>query len=144
MSLTIHRSTLRDTDPATLYGVMRLRMQVFVVEQDCPYEDLDGRDLEPDAELHGTDVVGVALDPTALMRLAGAVVAEAWTNGPPPIATTRPGTAWRGSPPRPVIAACDQEAPGSKACTVMRWTESSRHAVRSLVAANNEWVSPGG
>jgi len=27
--------------------VWRLRQQVFVVEQDCPYPDLDGRDLEP-------------------------------------------------------------------------------------------------
>ena len=29
------------------YDVWRLRQQVFVVEQDCPYPDLDGRDLEP-------------------------------------------------------------------------------------------------
>ena len=28
------------------YDVWRLRQQVFVVEQDCPYPDLDGRDLE--------------------------------------------------------------------------------------------------
>jgi ElaA protein len=32
--------------PATLYAVLRLRAEVFVVEQDCPYLDLDGRDLE--------------------------------------------------------------------------------------------------
>ena len=31
----------------TAYDVWRLRQQVFVVEQDCPYPDLDGRDLEP-------------------------------------------------------------------------------------------------
>lgn len=29
-----------------VYQVARLRQRVFVVEQDCPYEDLDGRDLE--------------------------------------------------------------------------------------------------
>ncbi len=33
-------------DPRTAYGVWRLRQQVFVVEQECPYGDLDGRDLE--------------------------------------------------------------------------------------------------
>ena len=33
------------------YDVWRLRQQVFVVEQDCPYPDLDGRDLE-DATRH--------------------------------------------------------------------------------------------
>jgi len=33
----------------TAYDVWRLRQQVFVVEQDCPYPDLDGRDLEDSA-----------------------------------------------------------------------------------------------
>ena len=27
------------------YGLVRLRVDVFVVEQDCPYSDLDGKDL---------------------------------------------------------------------------------------------------
>jgi ElaA protein len=31
----------------TLYAILRLRQEVFVVEQDCPYLDADGRDLEP-------------------------------------------------------------------------------------------------
>ena len=34
-------------EPATVYAVCRLRQDVFVVEQTCPYPDLDGRDLEP-------------------------------------------------------------------------------------------------
>ena len=34
-------------DAATVYAVCRLRQDVFVVEQECPYPDLDGRDLEP-------------------------------------------------------------------------------------------------
>ncbi|GAB3242929.1 GNAT family N-acetyltransferase [Nocardioides dilutus] len=29
-----------------VYAVCRLRQQVFVVEQECPYPDLDGRDTE--------------------------------------------------------------------------------------------------
>ncbi|WP_235557725.1 GNAT family N-acetyltransferase [Nocardioides sp. Leaf307] len=33
--------------PAVAYAVWRLRQEVFVVEQDCPYPDLDGRDTEP-------------------------------------------------------------------------------------------------
>ena len=40
-----------DLAPRTAYDVWRLRQQVFVVEQDCPYPDLDGRDLE-DATRH--------------------------------------------------------------------------------------------
>lgn len=34
-------------DAATAYDVWRLRQAVFVVEQACPYPDLDGRDPEP-------------------------------------------------------------------------------------------------
>jgi predicted GNAT family N-acyltransferase/uncharacterized protein YndB with AHSA1/START domain len=34
-----------ELDAATLYDVLVLRSSVFVVEQDCAYQDLDGRDL---------------------------------------------------------------------------------------------------
>ncbi len=34
-------------DPRTAYLLWQLRQDVFVVEQECPYPDLDGRDLEP-------------------------------------------------------------------------------------------------
>ncbi len=34
-------------DRARRYDVWKLRQDVFVVEQECPYPDLDGRDLEP-------------------------------------------------------------------------------------------------
>ncbi len=33
--------------PRTAYALWRLRQHVFVVEQACPYPDLDGRDPEP-------------------------------------------------------------------------------------------------
>ena len=36
-----------DLDARTAYDVWRLRQDVFVVEQACPYPDLDGRDPEP-------------------------------------------------------------------------------------------------
>jgi len=32
---------------AELYPMLKLRVDVFVVEQDCPYPELDGRDLLP-------------------------------------------------------------------------------------------------
>ena len=34
-------------DATTAYAVWRLRQDVFVVEQQCPYPDLDGRDVDP-------------------------------------------------------------------------------------------------
>lgn len=37
-------------DAATLYELLRLRCAVFVVEQACPYQELDGRDLAADTE----------------------------------------------------------------------------------------------
>ena len=36
-----------ELDTRTAYAVWQLRQDVFVVEQDCPYRDLDGRDDEP-------------------------------------------------------------------------------------------------
>lgn len=40
-------SRFADLDARTLYGLLRLRSDVFVVEQECLFLDLDGRDLEP-------------------------------------------------------------------------------------------------
>lgn len=51
MSLVVHRSWSRDLDTATFYRILALRVEVFVVEQACPYLDLDGRDLEPSTRL---------------------------------------------------------------------------------------------
>jgi ElaA protein len=45
----VREAPLAELDPATLYRLLALRSEVFVVEQDCVYLDLDGRDLEPDA-----------------------------------------------------------------------------------------------
>ncbi|MCR6029941.1 GNAT family N-acetyltransferase [Nocardioides sp. zg-579] len=46
--MTVHTTTVPFSalSPAEVYAVARLRQQVFVVEQECPYPDLDGRDLE--------------------------------------------------------------------------------------------------
>ena len=37
-----------ELDPATLYAILRLRVDVFVVEQNAPYAEIDGRDTEPE------------------------------------------------------------------------------------------------
>ncbi|WP_203135776.1 GNAT family N-acetyltransferase [Microbacterium sp. JZ31] len=38
-----------DLPPLVLYAILRLRVDVFVVEQECAYPELDGRDVEPTA-----------------------------------------------------------------------------------------------
>lgn len=43
----IHDLTADQLTPEQLYAILRLRVDVFVVEQDCPYPELDGRDLLP-------------------------------------------------------------------------------------------------
>ncbi|EKF24201.1 acetyltransferase family protein [Mycolicibacterium hassiacum DSM 44199] len=45
MTITLHRSWAKDLDVGTLYALLRLRVEVFVVEQATPYPELDGRDL---------------------------------------------------------------------------------------------------
>jgi ElaA protein len=48
--LRLHAGRPSTLDAVTLYRILRLRVDVFVVEQRCPYPELDGRDLDPDAE----------------------------------------------------------------------------------------------
>ncbi|MCO6004683.1 GNAT family N-acetyltransferase [Actinoallomurus purpureus] len=42
-----HVATFTELDSGTLYALLKLRVDVFVVEQECPYPELDGRDTEP-------------------------------------------------------------------------------------------------
>jgi ElaA protein len=67
-------------DARTAYEVWRLRQKVFVVEQDCAYPDLDGRDLE-DGTRHvllrdGDDLMGYArvLDDGDVWRIGRVVL----------------------------------------------------------------------
>jgi ElaA protein len=45
MTVALRRSWAKDLDTATLYELLKLRVEVFVVEQATPYPELDGRDL---------------------------------------------------------------------------------------------------
>jgi ElaA protein len=55
-----------DLTPPALYGLLRLRVDVFVVEQCCAYAELDGRDLEP-GTVHFW--MGADAAPVACLRL---------------------------------------------------------------------------
>jgi ElaA protein len=57
MKLSIKHYTALSIDE--FHDIIALRMQVFVVEQDCPYQDLDGKDKDAYhliAEIEGTIV----------------------------------------------------------------------------------------
>ncbi len=44
--MTVHVKTYCELTKDELYGIMQLRIAVFVVEQKCPYMELDGRDRD--------------------------------------------------------------------------------------------------
>lgn len=44
---SVRSARFAELDPHTAYLIWQLRSDVFVVEQNCPYLDLDGRDVEP-------------------------------------------------------------------------------------------------
>jgi len=54
-----HWRTFDELTKDELYAAMRLRQEVFVVEQECPYLDADGRD-QGNHHLLGLDEAGLA------------------------------------------------------------------------------------
>lgn len=86
MPVTYHRAAAADIPSETLYRMLWLRLRVFVVEQRAAYPELDGRDIEPGAELmwasDGDEVLStlrILRDP-AQMRI-GRVATDAAARG---------------------------------------------------------------
>ena len=46
MQLTWYQTAFADLTPTRLYEILRLRAEVFVVEQNCVYQDLDDKDQQ--------------------------------------------------------------------------------------------------
>jgi len=65
----IHAAGFDQLDTRTLYRILRLRSEVFVVEQACVYLDLDGRDTEPGTIHVWADPVEEAPSVAAALRL---------------------------------------------------------------------------
>ncbi|TKJ28377.1 GNAT family N-acetyltransferase [Blastococcus sp. CCUG 61487] len=56
----LRRARFAELTPFEVYRLCRLRVDVFVVEQQCPYPELDGRDTEPATEHLWFEVDGEA------------------------------------------------------------------------------------
>jgi ElaA protein len=77
-------ASFADLDTTTLYALLRLRVDVFVVEQRCPYPELDGRDTEPgtrhmwieDEAGQPAAYLRVLADPGDVVRIGRVVVAK--------------------------------------------------------------------
>jgi len=79
---TLHDATGPDLTAAQLHDILRLRGDVFVVEQKAAYADIDGRDLAPGTRhlwlAEGDDVLAylrVLLDPGGVRRIGRVVTA---------------------------------------------------------------------
>ncbi|HEX6872443.1 MAG TPA: GNAT family N-acetyltransferase [Micromonosporaceae bacterium] len=67
--MNLHVARFADLDTATLYALLRLRTDVFVVEQHCPYPELDGRDTENGTRHLWFAASQAPADPLAYLRL---------------------------------------------------------------------------
>jgi ElaA protein len=67
--MILHSARFDELDVRTLYALMKLRTEVFVVEQACPYPELDGRDTEPDTRHLWLAPPGEPTDPRAYLRV---------------------------------------------------------------------------
>ena len=74
---TVTSKSFDELSAREFHDLVRLRTDVFVVEQECPYPELDGRDVDPGTEHHWiTDTDGRAVcvarslvDPDGLVRI---------------------------------------------------------------------------
>ncbi|MGY1806851.1 GNAT family N-acetyltransferase [Blastococcus sp. SYSU D00669] len=83
---TMRQARFAELTGREVYGLCRLRVDVFVVEQECPYPELDGRDTEPDTVHLWFEAGG---EPVATIR----VLREAEGRAIGRVATA---TGWRG------------------------------------------------
>lgn len=80
---TVRVASFAELDAPTLYGLLRLRVDVFVVEQRCAYPELDGRDTDPGTRhvwIPGGDgaplaYLRVLIDPDGAARIGRVVTA---------------------------------------------------------------------
>ncbi|MFI2713115.1 GNAT family N-acetyltransferase [Micromonospora sp. NPDC018662] len=84
MSVEFHLAGFAELDARTFHDLLRLRIDVFVVEQSCAYPELDGRDVEPGTRhlwlTHDGAVVAylrILADPDGVARIGRVVVAPA-------------------------------------------------------------------
>lgn len=67
-TVALKRSWAQDLDTTTLYKLLKLRVEVFVVEQKCAYPELDGFDLLPETRHFWLDDEGETICTLRLME----------------------------------------------------------------------------
>ncbi|MEU4675759.1 GNAT family N-acetyltransferase [Micromonospora sp. NPDC023737] len=81
-TIEVRTAAFPDLTTRTFHDLLKLRIDVFVVEQNCPYPELDGRDVEPGTRhLWLTDggtplaYLRILADPGGVARIGRVVVA---------------------------------------------------------------------
>lgn len=77
----IQRSHITQIAPETMYELLRLRVDVFVVEQECPYPELDGRDLDADAQQWWIEAEGDIASTVRTLRDNAGTPEQGWRIG---------------------------------------------------------------
>jgi ElaA protein len=67
--MMLHRRLAADLSTAMIYALLRLRVEVLIVEQRCPYQDLDGHDLDQTTRHYWLAPYGAIEDAQATLRL---------------------------------------------------------------------------
>lgn len=70
-AVSVGRARCDALDIGTFYAILRLRVDVFVVEQQCPYPELDGLDTRPDTEHWWVEVDSVVVATLRVLNPAG-------------------------------------------------------------------------
>ncbi|MGV0910390.1 GNAT family N-acetyltransferase [Martelella sp. FOR1707] len=109
MALTVDIARLDALTPGELHELFRLRIDVFVVEQNCPYPEIDGKDPEAlhlrlleDGRLAAYARIFAADATTSKARIGRVVVAPDYR-----------GQRLGERVMREAIAACEKRAPGA-------------------------------
>jgi ElaA protein len=70
MEITWHCKHFKDLTNEELYEIFRLRLSVFVVEQNCPYQDADGKDFHSFHLWLSSPLLGKGTEGKALLAYA--------------------------------------------------------------------------
>jgi ElaA protein len=57
MAVVWHKKRFNELSVQELYSILALRIEVFVIEQNCPYQDADGKDIHS-LHVFATDETG--------------------------------------------------------------------------------------
>lgn len=68
MATTWQLFTFEELTTAQLYAILKLRQEVFIVEQQCVYQDCDGQDQNAH-HLLGWDDISEQMEPVAYLRI---------------------------------------------------------------------------